>query len=118
MRIIIIGPSDFDDADKVSRTLAKLTKPGDVLRLKGRMKGAARLAQDWATSGPQSNWRKVEVFYLEDGKQKANAEMERERIMFDGEGKWEKAHALICFGEPGRMVSQAKERRLKVKVVK
>lgn len=112
MKIIVIGPSDWDDARKMGKVLSKMTKPGDVLLLKGRLKGTARMAHDWATSGPKENWREVLVFYLDGEKDKAEAESRRERDML------KEADGLICFGPPGRMVAKAKERGIKIKVLK
>ena len=112
MNVAVIGPSDFTDADLVDKALRRRLKPGDFLHVKGRMKGAARMAHDWATSGPKENWRQVYVYYLDDDrreKDRAKAEEKRESEML------KVAELLVVFGAEGRMAAKAREKGIKVR---
>ena len=112
MNVAVIGPSDFTDADLIDKALRRRLKPGDVLLVKGRMKGVARLAHDWATSGPKENWRVVLVFYLDDNKRekdRAKAEEKRESEMLRG------TELLVVFGAEGRMAAKARELKIKIR---
>ena len=112
MNVAVIGPSDFTDADLIDKALRRRLKSGDFLHVKGRMKGAAKMAHDWATSGPKENWREVSVYYLDDNRRdvdKAKAEEKRESEMLKA------AELLVVFGAEGRMAAKAREMGLKVR---
>lgn len=114
MKIIVIGPLEWKDHKKVASVLSKLTKPGDEILVKGYTPGIAQLARDWATSGERKNWRTVKIYYESDleviGEDKS-IKNSREDLML------READRMICFGEPGRMVSRARKINLKVKVI-
>ncbi len=115
MKVAVIGPTDFDDADLLDKALRRRLPKGSVLMVKGRMKGASRMAHDWATSGDRANWREVLVYYLDDDKRdkdKLKAEEKREAEML------KEMELLVVFGQEGRFAAKARERGIKVRVYK
>lgn len=111
MKVAVVGSPDWSDADRIGNVLAKLTKKGDVILVKGYAKGAGKLAQAWALNGDKANWREVNVFYQRDKDKMPEAETNREDMMLA------EADAVVCFGTPGRFVAKAKTLMKKVKVV-
>lgn len=111
MKIAVVGSPDWSDAGRLGNVLAKLTKKGDVILVKGYAKGAGKLAQAWALNGDKANWREVNVFYQRDGDKGIDAQIYQEAMMLA------EADAVVCFGPPGRFVAKAKAAKKKVKVV-
>lgn len=116
MRIIIAGSRDFDDYPLLCETMDKLTRKLDkkkLVILSGGAKGADKLGEQWAFERGVGT---VEIYHADWTKHGKSAGPIRNEEMA------ENADVLVAFWDgksPGTkdMISQAKKKGLKVRVV-
>lgn len=114
MRIIVCGPRDWDDRDRVWQVLFAETMPTDVIIVGGAW-GVDAIARDWALY----TGRRVLIFNADwDKHGKAAGPIRNGEMITDGGGERLIAFQRLNYSTPGtsNMIKQALTARLPVSV--